>query len=57
MKNDNTLYYEVTALPGSDLEKAVTKLLQEGKENQKRLQDNYKIRIEKQRRKVERSRV
>lgn len=57
MKNDNTLRYEVTAQPGSDLEKAVNKVMSDMKENRLRLQNDYKKRVEKQRQKVELSRI
>ena len=56
-KDDNTLYYEFTALPGSDLEKALMKLLEDMKQNRKRVQEEYNRRVEKQKQKIERGRL
>ena len=47
-KDNNTLYYEFTAPPGSDLEKAIMKLLEGMKQNRKRMQEEYNKRVEKQ---------
>ena len=47
-KDDDTLYYELTALPGSDLEKAVFAYLKERDQRRKEIQDDYNRRVEKQ---------
>ena len=56
-KDDNTLYYEFTALPGSDLEKAVFAYLKGRDQHRKEIQEDYNRRVEKQKQKHVRGRL
>jgi len=56
-KDDNTLYYEFTASPGSDLEKAIFAYLKDRDQRRKEIQEDYDKRVEKQKQKHERSRL
>lgn len=54
MKNDNIIKFEVTAEPGSLLEKIVHQVLRDRDENRKRIMENFLIRKEKIAKKLER---
>jgi len=47
-KDDNTLYYEFTASPGSDLEKAIFAYLKDRDQRRIAAKEDYNRRVEKQ---------
>jgi hypothetical protein len=52
MSKNNIIRQTVQAKPGSILEKVVERVLTDAKANSKRLQENYKKKVEKQQKKI-----